>query len=504
MKMDSKKGFTLIELLAVIVILAVIATITIPLLLNVINKVRSESYKRSVEFAIDATDYYLIEKGLDNIPSEGISVKDLKLKNNNFESGKIKVDSSGNVVAENVSNREYCASGEKGKLEVSKGNCGSSSESETGNGNSYVDSNLKGNDPKIVGDLIAVTIDNNGVVKKADTSKEWYNYDKQEWANAVILTDDGRIESDGTIKEDSIKGYFVWIPRYRYKLFNVGTGTVSPQEIVVEFQSMEDDVDNGTNKGDWLTHPAFTTMGVSGFWVGKFGTTGTLDNITVKPNRVYLMSFNFKFVFEASYNFDRNLNSHMIKNTEWGAVAYLSHSKYGKWGNQIYNSGNKQIYPNDSIYATGRSSGSTSSNSGYNGTYNWNETEDRGNGQGAAGAGASTTGNITGVYDMAGGGYTWVAGYNDFGETSLNNLTQAVIDSYGKQYFDVYKSGTSSSDYSRRILGDATAETKDWYQLTHSFVYKDYLLFSRYDLFGFSYEDEDQSDNERSRLVLSP
>ena len=34
-------------------------------------------------------------------------------------------------------------------------------------------------------------------------------------------------------------------------------------------------------------------------------------------------------MFIASYNYNRNLDSHMMKNTEWGVVAYLSHSKYG-------------------------------------------------------------------------------------------------------------------------------------------------------------------------------
>ena len=44
-----KKGFTLIELLAVIVILAIIALIAPPIILNIINDSREESNKRSVE-----------------------------------------------------------------------------------------------------------------------------------------------------------------------------------------------------------------------------------------------------------------------------------------------------------------------------------------------------------------------------------------------------------------------------------------------------------------------
>ena len=32
----------------------------------------------------------------------------------------------------------------------------------------------------------------------------------------------------------------------------------------------------------------------------------------------------------------------MMKNMEWGAVAYLSHSKYGKYGNSMYEGSNKK------------------------------------------------------------------------------------------------------------------------------------------------------------------
>ena len=44
-----KKGFTLVELLAVIVILSLIALITIPMLLNTVNKSEDSATKRSAE-----------------------------------------------------------------------------------------------------------------------------------------------------------------------------------------------------------------------------------------------------------------------------------------------------------------------------------------------------------------------------------------------------------------------------------------------------------------------
>ncbi len=53
----NKKGFTLIELLAVIVILAVIALIATPLILNIIAKARRAAAENSVYGMMEATKY---------------------------------------------------------------------------------------------------------------------------------------------------------------------------------------------------------------------------------------------------------------------------------------------------------------------------------------------------------------------------------------------------------------------------------------------------------------
>ena len=54
-----KKGFTLIELLAVIVILAIISSIAIPIVINIIEDTKVSSLKRSSELYIDAVELTL-------------------------------------------------------------------------------------------------------------------------------------------------------------------------------------------------------------------------------------------------------------------------------------------------------------------------------------------------------------------------------------------------------------------------------------------------------------
>ena len=59
-----KKGFTLIELLAVIVILAIIALIATPIVLNIISDSKESSVERSAELYIDAVEKAIIKENL--------------------------------------------------------------------------------------------------------------------------------------------------------------------------------------------------------------------------------------------------------------------------------------------------------------------------------------------------------------------------------------------------------------------------------------------------------
>ncbi|MCI6002537.1 MAG: hypothetical protein MRZ37_05310 [Tenericutes bacterium] len=331
----------------------------------------------------------------------------------------------------------------------------------TTNGNAIYTEYVEPNAPVLAEGMIPIAYDGTNWVK-ADTNNtdnNWYNYKNKMWANAVMVTSDKRDTymnaNNGTvIPEDDIIAYYVWIPRYRYKLFNVDfTSGTSPQVIDVEFvygtsrqndettcqvsDTGEETCHNKAN-GNWYTHPAFTfgDTELKGIWVGKFETTGSTTTPTVKPGISSLRSITVSSMYSTGLLFRstdylttngiNQTDAHMMKNIEWGAVAYLKQSIYGLGITDI-------IINNNGSYYTGGGSGTS---------YKTN-------------TGQSTTGNITGVYDMSGGAYEYVMG--NYGKTAgSSGLTVSGIPA---EHIDIY-SGTSVSE---SHLGDVTGETAGWY-----------------------------------------
>ncbi|MDD3453847.1 MAG: hypothetical protein PHN42_06215, partial [Bacilli bacterium] len=397
----------------------------------------------------------------------------------------------------------------------------------------YKEKILNGADPVLGTGMIPVTISNDGTVKYADVNSEWYNYTNKNWANAVILSS-GTYNVGDTIPESAIQSYFVWIPRYKYKLWNVGTTNPIKlaHSIEIVFENKTTAISNGTNNGEYLTHPAFTSFNTNGIWVGKYetgylGATSTATaqitsadqtKIIIKPN-VYSWRNNTIYnMFVSSYNYNRTLDSHMMKNTEWGAVAYLSHSIYGI--NSEINLNNNSSYKTgySSVLSTGQQTypGTNGDGETYNLSYN---TE--------TGYLASSTGNITGIYDMSGGAHEFMSSYRS-GTLGSSGFTTANIASYDSKYFDVYSSSSTLTSYTYRILGDATGEmgpfasvttgtttgnVNSWYSDKSNFVNSTnpWIMRGGYYLYGviggqFDFNDYSGAAHFAigSRLVLTP
>ncbi len=348
----------------------------------------------------------------------------------------------------------------------------------------YRETLLNGCDPILSENLVPVTIQDDGTVQKANIYDEWYSYEDKLWANAVVLLDKTKTYSEyEIIPEENIESYFVWIPRFRYQIFNdtIYTGVTTlenrVQEIKVEFENKDIAKSNGTKKNEWLTHPAFTSFNSNGFWVGKFesgykGATTVTEaevnssdstKLQIKPDVYSWRSITVGNAFKVSYDYLRSDESHMMKNMEWGAVAYLQHSKYGSMKSVRTN--------NNNSYQTGYAS-VTEPTLGYN----TNGTSISGNLNGTTadvtqtyntptGYMASTTGNVTGIYDMSGGSWEYVMGYNISANTVGGNseLTSIYGDfftnSKWEKYYDKYSNAVADgSKYQTGLLGDATRE----------------------------------------------
>src|SRR5574344_678325 len=358
---------------------------------------------------------------------------------------------------------------------------------------------------------------------------------RQDYVNAPIGT---------IIPMADIMGMWVWIPRYEYMTTNLGTqyagGTQAlPGGISIKFIGGT----STTNDTNYLIHPTFRNGTVykysadydlggwdkelTGFWMGKFETgyatnnttnAAISSNILVKPD-VYSMRYqkvSNEYTTVANIQSDHGIGStvetHMSKNDEWGAVAYLSQSAYGKYGNTSYTGANKEVYVNNAvdssgpIYTTGRSNGTyaggTGSGNTQYGTYEYNNcpasaythtacTETVRNTNATLGTGASTTGNIYGVYDMSGGAWEYVMA-NYAGTISTSGFSSMP----SQKYWNKYTSTTlASACNGSPCYGQAITETGtgtnygpyQWYNDYMNFVYSEL----QWPLRGYYYDEEE-------------
>ncbi|GEM_PF-1658300 len=273
----------------------------------------------------------------------------------------------------------------------------------------------------------------------------WYSYldtsvdgqsDESKWANA--LTKD--------------YSYWVWVPRFVYRITS-GFHQNGLGEIEIKFIVGTDDttanvplVNTGNasdSNGTWTSHPAFTfgTTELMGFWIAKFEPSkesyNSVDYVRSAGGSSTWRSISLNNIFsttrametqESRYGWlTSEVDSHMAKNSEWGAVTYLAHSKYGRNKNEVAF--------NSTYYAGG----------GINNAWLANQSQ-------------STTGNHYGVFDMNGGASEYVAAYTYESVVPTQLGTSCVA--AGDKYCDVY-----GLDFASGMLfkGDALYETSSGY-----------------------------------------
>ena len=324
-----------------------------------------------------------------------------------------------------------------------------------------------------------------------DNQENWYNYSEQKWANAKTI--------DGS--------YWVWIPRYEYKI-NSNDKTINVKFIRTETIIVDNDYTyihpaftNGTKNnfknGEWDKE-------IPGFWVAKYAagfqectqkiTNGNIIEPTTDPNKVKYSdkkytSYNgscttnalsqeltnenqqisypvFKPLTYAyniistgdSYTISQEIakakhfygltqdtaDSHMMKNSEWGAVAYLTQSAYGRNGTEVTINNKNLNNSEKNIYAV----------TGY--------SEEIPNG-----VSASTTNNKTGVFDLSGCVWERTAAYIANENEHLNI--------YGSSYTTLKTSTKYATVYPYNASNDSNANNWTAYK-NSSYGYGDAIL----------------------------
>ena len=358
-------------------------------------------------------------------------------------------------------------------------------------------SSKKVNSPQLMEGMTGIYWDETGTETEVnvDNQDKWYDYSAQKWANAVTKD-----------SNENVTGYWVWIPRYAYKIeTNRYTNTVGKISVKFLQGTTNKDESNaeisttypettGATMSAFVVHPSFTNgtsnhfmngewdKEISGYWVAKYPagfqantitnnngalsttisnssdtvvysdkkytsyhasmTTNALSqNLTssgyasqklsypvfkpltyaynnISTGDAYTIS---KEIASASSFYGLNstkTDSHQMKNSEWGAVAYLTQSSYGRNGTEI--SLNNYYTTESSPWRTAITGMCTNGTSGSKSTTLGNAYNT------TVGVKGSSTANVTGIYDLNGCVWERTAAYISNGNASLS--------SYGKSY----------------------------------------------------------------------
>lgn len=461
--MKRNKGFTLVELISILTILGIIALITIPIMTKTINKSKEKALREQKAAIVESAKKYALDIAEDLPKYEGdiYTVSISTLRNSPYLEEDNIINPVTNKAMNGCVNITY--SGSKGKYSYE-----------------YVDTcKTYASSPELDEKMIPVVYRNDRWETVGNT--RWYNYDNKEWANAAIVKDYTKykdLDSGVEVLDDDIVAMFVWIPRYSYTIqknnksgettygYN-STNIASPGSIDIKFidkNTTDDGVGYyyGTSASNYHTSDAFwndydndgvkeDNEQLNGIWVGKFETgidSNTLCgsnegyencDLEIDGNKIFvrsnMKSLRYQYVgnqFKTALNlgrtYDLEAETRMMKSPDWGAITYLAQSVYGRCSTK------------ESCTAIAKNENANFITA--NGDYKTNLDQ-------------STTGNITGVFDVNGG--SWEVAM------SFYNALPSDIDVKPK-YYNIYSSSNSQTACNNDICySHALAETEKWY-----------------------------------------
>lgn len=401
-----------------------------------------------------------------------------------------------------------------------------------GSDNNYFNFDSLGvNKPELVDGMYPVIYDklnskwvianSNNICKSTECTQSWYNYKELKYANVALVKEESRYKYNdllpGTeIMESDILGYFVWIPRFSYKIFSTDGSENYEKMIEVEFANRFSkeptvvctDTENNilysyANKyaeictdtkygklrvgSSIYMHPSFLNMDnnyINGYWVSKFPSPNAREAKYI-PNNSVKVSDKYEVLDEktnastemmnSNYYIEdyESINTYPMTSYNYGALAILANSQYGKIGNSyIFGSNHtfNNVFNNPSEDTIGLSTCYNGRNTSmkdtcldyiyYNDLTSYEYTL---NGvlykTGELGPGASHTGTIYGVYDLSGGVPKTI-----FGLT--NKQYKSFSTSYPNFRYDGYMQNSNHKNYQNLFrYGDGIKEFVKTYRM---------------------------------------
>lgn len=498
----NNNGITLIALVVTIIVLIILAGISINLVLRengIITRAKEASKAQEIAEIKEQIQMEIASKETEKLSnSEELTKYELEIALNKY--GNINYEDDGKTIKSITTEKGY----EILLTEIWKGTV------EEDGVTILADGSWNGilHTPKIKNTGLTAVYWNGTTWKELNsqsTEEEWAN-----WYNYADTSKTGAGTSNWANARSKDGSMWVWIPRYEYKI------DTENKTIDVNFIEIGKETTTG-----YILHPAFGTdidnggwsSDLPGFWVAKYeagfqnATVGeetktveysNLKYTTVNTNyttnyfgaitanttslsypvfKANTYSYNIISVADAwllSQEIDTasmyglsNVDSHMLKNSEWGAVAYLTHSKYGVNGNS--SAMNEVTINSKNLNDT---------------TKNIYAITSYGNSNTANDVNASSTKNMTGVFDLNGGAWERVSGFKQGGAANTTDWHKEMASS----------STTSSSKYltlytDDNKIGDATNETSGWNSDYFTSTTSSSPIFSR----GGYYDDGDYS-----------
>ena len=326
-----------------------------------------------------------------------------------------------------------------------------------------------------------------------ETNKTWEAGTEYSYIAGIGSNDNTASKwANARVTKDGVESYFVWIPRYAYRIIYFDNadskkayqeGTLTEEQAVASRQiigysdsrgivdregkriesvtSASNTTHTMVSEDYFMVHPAFSdevndggwSNELAGIWIGKFeaarndseeATQGNIKTIKTQPGVTSITAAPIGVKYTNALAYAEELQSHMLKNSEWGAVAYLTESKYGRNGTEVTQN-------TDALTGGGTGTAYVDTNTNQ-----------------------SSTGNVYGIYDLNGGVLEHVAGY--YKNSDYLNYGSSFTDGTSDEYSTAYDTTSASTGYK---CGDATYETSGWHSDKAGFVKSDPPFFAR-------------------------